>query len=447
MDGTQLAFPRIFDSSGNPAAMHGAMTNRYYYLFCGYLLILHVCPIIDVFNLLPGGKPAYIVDMATIFPIVLALHYLNSLIKGLTATSLDLAVGIYLTISIFSVVLYLQPENPSEIQAYFFGLHHFVLPISLFFAVKTLHRFQQIRLLRLLCYLNVFAIGVGIVLFVLKPDFYHTFLVEKLLASLGPLEDWQVFGRMQSYLGSTAIGSIAGPTIVLLIVLDLPKKRALFILPVVFIGVALTYQRGGFVATSIAAMYALAKLVEGRLIKIFPVLMSLTLLIVGIYLYPQMDQNNLERLMDKYSLTSLYETLGEERRGYGPGISYFKDFPLGVGLGATSSIADSVGLSARGQVVDANYMRLADLGLMGLLSFLLVLWCAGKAALRRRNGYGWALLFGLIAAICIGTNTLDSYYISHCFWIFVGAVDGRLPAAYAAAARPEEHLPRKGLTT
>jgi hypothetical protein len=424
------------------------MPPRYFNLLIGYLLILHICPILDVFNMLPGGKPAYIVDLATLFPLLLGLHYLNSAVKRFSATPLDLSVGLYVALSILSVVLYLQTDNPSDIQAYFFGIHHFVLPISLFFAVKALDRLQQLRLLRLVCALNLFAIGAGILLFFLKPAFYYTFLVEKLLVSLGPLEDWQVFGRMQSYLGSTAIGSLAGPTIILFVVLDLPRKRVMFLLPVVLIGVALTYQRGGFVATAIATLYALAKLLEGRFVKALPVLMSLTLLVLGIYGYTQMDENSLDRLVDKYSPASLYESLGADRRGYGPGLSYFSDFPMGVGLGATSSVADSVGLTARGQVVDANFMRiLADLGLMGLLSFLLVLWCAGKAALRRRNGFGWALLFGLIAAICIGTNTLDSYYISHCFWIFVGAVDGRLPASYAAAARPEDHMPGKGLTT
>ncbi len=73
-------------------------------------------------------------------------------------------------------------------------------------------------------------------------------------------------------------------------------------------------------------------------------------------------------------------------RGYGAGVAYFIEFPLGVGLGGTSSAAENNGLTTRGQVVDANFMRiLADLGFQGLASFLFVLIVASYAALRRNS--------------------------------------------------------------
>ncbi|MBP1609321.1 MAG: hypothetical protein H6Q04_1556, partial [Acidobacteria bacterium] len=158
-------------------------------------------------------------------------------------------------------------------------------------------------------------------------------------------------------------------------------------------------------------------------------LVSLLLLAGGLTYLNELEDSGIVRMLDKYSLDSLSDSIDFERRGYGPGLSYFRDFPLGVGLGATSSIADSMGLATRGQVVDANYMRiLADLGIVGLFSFFAVLLAAGAAALRRANGFGWLLLFGLIAAICIGTNTLDSFYVSHLFWIYLGVIDTKVSA-------------------
>jgi hypothetical protein len=114
-------------------------------------------------------------------------------------------------------------------------------------------------------------------------------------------------------------------------------------------------------------------------------------------------------------------------RGYGPGLAYMVDFPFGVGLGGTSSGAQAAGLAARGQVVDANFMRiLTDLGLLGLWSFVAILFLAARSALKKKDdSVGWMLLIGLICLICLGTNTLDSYYVSHCFWMFLGAIDTR----------------------
>lgn len=379
-------------------------------------------------KLLPGGKPAYIVDAATLLPILLTLYYWRQCAVRKTATFLDWTVTAYLIISVASVVLYLQPDNPSDVTAYFYGIHHFVLPISLYYGVKTFDARRQEGLLRFVCYLNVVSVLIGIVLFYWRPDFYRASILTEFKNAGYVVEEWQIFGRMQSYLGSTALGSVIATTIILFTVLNLPRKMVALFLPIVLLGMLLTFQRGGFIAAGIALVYTFIKLKGAPHYKylLLP-LVFLLLLAAGVPYLSVLEEGAISRLSDKYSLESLTESINFENRGYGPGLSYFDDFPLGVGLGATSSVADSAGLAARGQVVDANYMRiLADLGILGLFSFMAVLGAAAVAALRRRtNGFGWLLLFGLIAAICIGTNTLDSFYISHLFWLFLGVIDSR----------------------
>lgn len=407
------------------SVVRSSESEKYYFLICFYIFILHLCPVLGLLNLLPGGKPAYIVDAGTLLPILLTFYYWRYSAINRTVSYLDAAVTAYLIISVASILLYLQPDSPSDFRAYFYGIHHFVLPIFLYYAVKTFDSGQQYHLLKFTCFLNVAAILIGILLFYWRPDFYRTHLIAEFEAAGYSLEEWQVFGRMQSYLGSTALGSVIASTIILFTVLNLPKRLVAIFIPIMLLGVFLTFQRGGFIAASIAILYTFINFRGAPLFKYFMLpIISLMMLAAGLTYFTQLEESGLSRLLDKYSLESLYESADFERRGYGPGLSYLADFPMGVGLGATSSVADSMGLAARGQVVDANYMRiLADLGILGLLSFFAVLWAAACAALKRANGVGWFLLFGLIAAICIGTNTLDSYYISHLFWLFLGVID------------------------
>ena len=416
-------FTSLKSRDGN--AVRSAESEKYYFLFCFYIFILHLCPVLGLLNLLPGGKPAYIVDVATLLPILLTLYYWRYSAMNMTVSYLDVAVATYLIISIASILLYLQPNNPSDFRAYFYGIHHFVLPIFLYYAVKIFDSGQQYRLLKFTCFLNVAAILIGILLFYWRPDFYRAHLIAEFEAAGYSLEEWQVFGRMQSYFGSTALGSVIASTIILLTVLNFPKRLVAIFIPIMLLGVFLTFQRGGFIAASIAILYTFIKFRGAPLFKYFSLpSISLLMLAAGFAYFIQLEESGLSRLLDKYSVESLYESFDFERRGYGPGLSYLVDFPMGVGLGATSSVADAMGLAARGQVVDANYMRImADLGIGGLLSFIAVLWAAACAALKRANGVGWFLLYGLIAAICIGTNTLDSYYISHLFWLFLGVID------------------------
>jgi hypothetical protein len=401
--------------------------NKYFYLLCFYIILLHLCAMLGMINLLPGGKPAFIVDIATLIPILLSMQHWDISAAKIEVTYLDFAVMAYLVISILSIVLYLQPNNPSDIVAYFYGFHYFVLPIFLYFAVKSLNSYYQYKLLQLIFYFNTLAVVIGITLLIWRPDFYYQY-VEKNFSSIGSnLEEWQLFGRLQSYLGSTALGSVIAATIVLFTILNLPKKILAIFLPILLLGTLLTSQRGCFIASLIAVLYTFFNFKIPSLYKFLLAVISLLFLTICLNFYVQIDKGSSNRLLSKYSVSSIYASISSDQRGYGQGLLYFEDFPMGVGLGATSSVTDSMGLAKRGQVVDANFMRiLADLGILGLFSFFFIILTAACAALKREHGFGWLLLYGVIIVICIGTNTLDSYYVSHLFWLFLGIIDTKV---------------------
>jgi len=406
------------------------MNNRLHapILLSGYVVVLHLAAILNMLDLLPSGKPAYVVDLATLVPMALALSYWLIAQRHHNLSPLDLAVALYFVISLVSGLSYVSRDNPSSPEAFVYGIHYFVMPMFLYYAVKRTLNHDQHRLLSLILALNVFSILSGLILFYLRPGFYHAYLVHKVFSAAEvPMEEWQLFGRLQSYWGSTAVGTIASTSIVLLALLRVPLMIVLVTAPVILLGALLTYQRGGMFASLIAMMYLAGTVPKSLKAKVaLPVAIAVCMLL-AVSIYTGIDSSYLDRLKHKYSWDSVLEMMNWGDRGYGPGLAYIRDFPLGVGLGGTSSGAQGAGLASRGQVVDANFMRiLSDLGLMGLWSFVAILFLAARAALRKKNNpVGWMLLIALIGLICLGTNTLDSYYVAHFFWLFLGVIDTR----------------------
>jgi hypothetical protein len=195
-----------------------------------------------------------------------------------------------------------------------------------------------------------------------------------------------------------------------------------------FLGTLLTHQRAGFVASVVALAYVVISRPSSEFRKTnraFAVIVCAVAVIGGAILVDNFREGTVDQILSRYTgeLTEGVAGVAEDR-GYGPGLAYLADFPLGVGLGATSSAADAAGLTRRGQVVDANFMRiLADLGVPGLLSFLFVLAFAIGASRRKRRPRGWVMIVGSVCLICLVTNTLDQFYVPHVFWFLLGTID------------------------
>lgn len=399
------------------------MSRAPFILMALFMVTLHVAPLLAMFGRLPGARTFYIVDSATLIPIWLALRWFAKLKPSQASQpliGLDRAVLCYLAISLASVVMFLRPDNPSHYIAFAYGVHLCVLPMSLYFAAKSLTPEQRRSLLVFVCFLNMAAMWYGFYLHYLRPDFYREYLATTLLYSKHYTEDWQMFSRLQSYLGSTIVGSVSAISIALVCICRAPTVMMVATVMTMFAAVFLSQQRGGMAATVLVAFYAVILRKTSWWIRIAVLLAGTIGIIQSFGLFSERHDSLSELLATRFT-----ENLSEvaENRGYGPGIAYFLDFPFGVGLGGTTSAAESAELTSRGQVVDANFMRiLADLGIQGLLAFAFVIVSAVVAAWRTSERYGWISLIGAVMLICIGTNTLDTHYVSHLFWLCLGVL-------------------------
>jgi hypothetical protein len=388
-----------------------------------FVAMLHLSPLLNVFGIVPGGRVFYTVDTITLLPFFLALTYMIrfSASGPFKVTRLDWCVLAFLLLSVLSVVMYFQPGNPSEVAAYFYGIHHFVLPMFGYFAVKVLTSRQQRRLLLLICLLNFFAMVFGIYFFYERPENYTAYLKGIVFETTSYTEDWQIYARMQSYLGSTAVGVVAAITIVMLRLSRAGLPFMAVILPTMVTSALLSHQRGGIAGCVLGLIYVVFLERRYFVIKVVTVIVTVPVLFYALDFFEERYTGTVERVYER-STFEMQESFAN--RGYASGLRYVAEFPLGVGLGGASSAADSAGLAGWGQVVDANFMRIvADLGIQGIILFLLIIGVAAHAAFKKQETFGWLAVLGIFCGVSLGTNTLDSHYVSHLFWIILGVID------------------------
>ena len=403
---------------------------RAYVFLASYFAAMHLLP----FAQMVSGwsfRLFAIVDGFGLIAAVLGIGYLRRRFAGAnpSLTVLDALVLGYIGLALASGLLFLQGNNPASAIAYLYGIHYVVFPCLTFFAVKRLAIGGQVRLLRLIVALNVLLVGVGLMVFYWQPDFYTQFMIRSFHGEI--TEMWQLYGRLGSYLGSTTVGIMAGLT---LLFVDFSTTRIwpkAALCGILVVGGVLSQQRGGYVALAVGLGYQVL-VARGSLRKKILTVVALAVLAGSILV--MFDRRNAE-LGDRLDLLSYswnrmsneflsWNTFAERRAGYVRALSLVRTFPLGLGVGATLSAADSAGANPGGQVVDANYMRiLADMGVVGLVLFLAILAAASRKALRTSRRLLWLSVLVIYAAIAVGTNVFDSFYVSHLYWALLGILD------------------------
>jgi hypothetical protein len=412
------------------------MKSRAAWLLVVFLASLHALVIVELWRQ-SDGRIAQGVVLVSIIPLIFAGSYLLGRLSR-PMTWLDAWVLAYAAWSAVSLVLYFQPGNPSGVGAYAYGLYHFVLPIACYFAVKTVPQAEHPRVIGALIVLNAIAIGYGLYLHFTRPDFYLAFVAQRLYQQ-GLLQEWQYFARLQSYLGSTSIGYLGAASLVLATLANARLRRWLPVLvPLFFAGAVLSFQRASIVAVVMALIYLMFFARQHVALRLVVVAVLIGSVIYGIVRLEAAGVLLRESLQSR-ATTELVEGLAEfaDDRGYGPGFWYVRSFPFGVGIGATSSAAAQVGLVGAGEVVDANFMRIAaDLGVVGSLLFLLVLAAGFWRASHSRHRAAWLTFLVIHVGIMLSTNVLDSFYISQSFWLLLAMIDcDRDPLRVASAVR------------
>jgi hypothetical protein len=388
-----------------------------------YLILLHVLVLVTFWRR-SEARIAESVLLVSAVPLALALKYLVDRFAH-DMTWLDFWVLAYALWSVTSAILYFQADAPSQFPAYAYGLYHFVVPIACYFAGKSVPREHQVRIITTIVLLNFFALAYGVYMHVARPDYYTAFL-QRSLATQGAEQEWQLFARMQSYIGSTSIGYMGAATVVLVTLTGSRVRNFLPIIAIVCIGgTVLTLQRASLVALGLALFYLAIVYRPGarmRILLIATFAAAASYGIVNLHRVPDIVQQTIAGRLTTDIAEGLVNFFRE--RGYDEGMEYLRAYPFGAGLGATSSAAHNAGYVLKGEVADANFMRIAaDLGPVGLVVLLLLLSCAAWRATLSRHPGAWLAFLAIHCGIMLSTNVFDSFYISHCFWLLLAFLD------------------------
>lgn len=396
-----------------------------------YLILMQAIPFLRMLSGL-NIKPFVFVDTVALYSFFVAMGYLARPIRlpAKRYSHLDFLVSLFLGLSIFSGLLFFQKNNPSSPLAYLFGLHHLVIPMFLYYCSKTIPADGQANLLKIICMINLFYITVGLIMYYWRPEFYSNFMMNRLFH--GEItEKWLLFSRLRSYLGSTTVGIISGTTIVLVDFLKTKKYLKHALVVILFIAGLLSQQRGGYVAIIVGVVYycflsrktvshKIGFLVFGG--GLFIALFAVFSIRVG---HQEEQINIVEKVRERmFKETLTAKQISDRKAGYINGWRNIRNFPLGLGIGATLNASDSPGANLGGQVVDANFMRiLSDLGIEGLLIFLLINALALRSSWKKKNRWAWISILFIYNIIALGTNVYDFYYVNHLYWIYLGMMN------------------------
>lgn len=398
-----------------------------------YLVILHLILLISIRFDISFLKPFPIVEVLSIGVLCFLIfrNFIDTSLRN-KQTILFHIVSFALIYYLLTILCYFQYGNTYSIVNYIYGIHHCILPMLLFYLVQLVPVDEISILLKRILFLNFFLCFIGIIFFLLQPDFYTEYL-KRLFVDLNIKDLWQLYGRLQSYLGSTSVGNVATVSFVLTYFLIRNKyvKSIYFItfsLTVIF-----TQQRGPILFLFFAAVIIFINFLRSSSVVnllSFTLKIALAVLIL-VFLYSSLITDNVSAIFtyaaDRISNESNPgELLSERAIGYIKAGQIIKMFPLGVGLGASLSASEQASNSGLGQVVDANFARiLADTGFVGLLLFLVIIGIAFFKSIQNRNLLFFSITILFYSFQALGTNVFDSFICIHLFWIFLGILNNK----------------------
>lgn len=396
-----------------------------------YLLIIHLILLISIKFDLAILKPFPVIEILSV-GVIFFLIKNNFLANALRykQTLLFHTISITIVYYLITIFCYFQYGNTYLIINYIYGIHHCILPMLLFYLVQLLPVNEVLLLLKRILFLNFFMCFVGILFFLLQPDYYTEYL-KKLFLDLNLTELWQLYGRLQSYLGSTSVGNVATVSFVLTYFI-IKRSFIKFLYFFTFgITVVFTQQRGPILLLLLAVFVILINfLLNSTAIKklIFFVIFFISIIVV-VKLYSNLITDEVADIFS-YTLDKIVnesnpgEVLSERAIGYVKAGQIITMFPLGVGLGASLSASEQASNSGLGQVVDANFARiLADTGIIGLMLFIAILVLALYKSIKKRSLLFFTITILLYSFQALGTNVFDSFICIHLFWIFLGILN------------------------
>ena len=396
-----------------------------------YLLVCHVILIAQMKLSIPILKPFPMMELMSVVVCYFLIRFgvLASLFRGRHSLLYNM-VTIMFAYQLFSVIMYFQPGNTYSVNSYIYGVHYCVLPILLFYLVQFIRRDEERVLLKRILLLNLILCIIGLFVYILRPEFYTDYLM-RLFAQTSIVDEWQLYGRLQSYLGSTSVGNVAAISFLLTIYVVNNPYTKFFYLIVFAVTVLLTQQRGSIIILGFSTLVSIVKFVAYTSI-IRKSIFGTVVCLICIFVYNQEKVLFSKELRESFTYmvhrvstqTNPINLYKERAEGYTKAGLLISEYPMGVGLGATLSASDQATGSGLGQVVDANFARiLADTCIIGFVLFLLVLFLALKKAVRRTAFGMYAMVICFYSFQALGTNIFDSFLCIHLFWLYLGILN------------------------
>lgn len=398
-----------------------------FYYTASYLYLIHVVILFNVIS--PIRITTALIDIFGLFAAFYSLVYLgvrccNPLLRF---SLLDASVGFFVLYSICSVYLYFLPSNPASVDAYFYGIHLLILPSFIYFTVNSLNKFYQHKLLKTITTLHMVMAVLGLILFVWRPEFY-TENLRKQFSQSGIEDLFALYSRLNSYMGSTATGILSAVTIAIISMCNYKVYYKYLMIVVLVTTVLLTQQRGAYISAAMATAFFLSSRKNFNL--------RYAVLLVGIFViaivYMKSSSNQVVSLVPEVVLNRVTKDIiqgdfrSERSESFFKGLNVSLEFPLGMGVGATTSAAGDAGANPVGQIVDSNYMRMiCDLGYTGFYLFVAVIATSIFSVFHNEKSKFYLLLISIYCFQANFTNVFDTYYVNHIFWLILGLINAK----------------------
>lgn len=317
----------------------------------------------------------------------------------------------FMTLMVVPIIFLYKSVNPI---AYVYGLNISFFPVFLFFVGRSLTISEIKSFIDFFVGLHVLIYILFITFFFLRPDFYVSYLQNNIIQSD---ETWILFSRMQGFYGSTVVGSMA---VILLYFVFLSSYKVpikIFFYALFIFSIILSLQRSSMVMAGVFLLYLFCR--QKAYKSIFSILLSssLTAFVLSA-VEPSLYEVYINRFLEISSALTL-----EDRISYSYLPYFISNYPFGIGLGSATSSATADGVSFFEQVVDANHVKI--IVEMGVVGFFVYMMPAIVSSLRIFRGISTVELCLLLVVFtihlqCLGTNLLDSYYLSHIYWLIIG---------------------------
>jgi len=380
-------------------------------IYLGYVFyILNISSF--VFMVYPKVRPGIVASVVMLIIVIMYLKYFPVILEGI-----NIFFVLYFCICVFSGAFYILGFS-SKSELFFYGISYNLLPMVMYLVGTIFAKKEYDKIMMNLIISNFSIILVGLALYYFEPMFYMKTIASNTLEILDMSNNYY---RFPSYVGTLIVGNITSVSIPLIFMYreKLKKVYFFFFLIIFIVGSILSMQRSAFIATT----FALSGCVllsfkynhsKGKIIKIGVGIVCTLIALLLIY-------NNIFTETQKVMFTmrglSFNSAIGERINQWQTGIDIFSAYPFGTGLGSAGHKAVAAGIL--NTIPDGNYFRiLAEVGLHGIIVFLLLNICALSKSIKNNKYIAIILIIYLFQAI--GTNVFDLYYISFVYWFVLG---------------------------